>query len=89
MKLHELLNKPYLVLMMRRASWCEGMFMIRFDHKLLVGDVHTYPSFDPYNPNVDDVIADDWKIIDNIPKSVRDNMMSTPCEPCEPCELSR
>lgn len=75
MKLHELLNEPYLVLMMRRTSWSDGMFVIRFDHRLLTGDVQAYPSFDPYNPIVNDIVADDWKIIENIPKSVMENMM--------------
>ena len=77
MKLHELLNEPFLVAMMRRESWADGMFVIRFDHRLLVGDVLQYPSLEPFNPNVDDIMAKDWKFIAHIPKSIRDAMMAT------------
>ena len=81
MKLHELLNEPYLVAMMRRESWDDGIFVIRFDHKLLIGDVFHYPSLDPFNPISDDIIANDWKFIAHIPKAVRDAMRAAmPCE---------
>lgn len=81
MTLHELLNVPYLVAMMRRESWADGMFVIRFNHKLWVGDVFQYPAFEPFTPIVDDIIANDWKLIENLPKSVRDAMMAaTTCE---------
>lgn len=81
MKLHELLNEPYLVAMMRRESWADGMFVIRFDHRLLIGDVFQYPSLDPFTPIVDDIMANDWKFIAHIPKAVRDAMMAaTTCE---------
>lgn len=81
MTLHELLNVPYLVAMMRRESWADGMFVIRFDHKLLIGDVFQYPSLEPFSPIVDDIIANDWKFIENLPKSVRDALVAaTTCE---------
>lgn len=81
MTLHKLLNEPYLVAMMRRESWADGMFVIRFDHKLLSGDVFQYPSLEPFTPIVDDIMANDWKFIENLPKSVRDAMSAAiPCE---------
>jgi len=76
MTLHTLLNEPYLVAMMRRESWADGMFVIRFNHRFWSGDVFHYPSFDPFTPIVDDIIANDWKFIENVPKSVRDAMMA-------------
>jgi hypothetical protein len=81
MTLHELLNEPYLVAMMRRESWADGMFVIRFVHRLWSGDVFKYPSFESFTPMVDDIIANDWKFIENLPKSVRDAMgVATTCE---------
>lgn len=81
MKLHELLKEPYLVIMMRRESWADGMFVIRFDHRLWSGDVFQYPSFETFTPNVDDILATDWKFIENLPKSIRDARMAvTTCE---------
>lgn len=69
MKLHELLKEPYDAAMMRREGWCANVFVIRLAHRLFVGDMQHYPAFEPFTPNVEDILAEDWKFISNIPAS--------------------